>query len=455
MRRFASCLAALVLALPAAAAADELEIQQESELTVYRDGLAQVTVRRSVDLPDGATRIAMSRISPGVIAESLHLVGEGVRVVEQRLSPWPINRQRLLQAFVGEEVILARPMPDGREWLEEEAELVSIDDGIVLRIDGRVEVDPIGRIIFPDLPKHLAEEPEAVFHVVSDEEGTRRLNLRYLTRGVSWRADYVARWDDAAERLDLSGIATVESSLSLPVGADRLRLVAGEVAREDAGMARHMAPMAAMEMDAAPEAPAPEALAELTVYTLDFPVTLEPGDRLQHGLLEARGVEAEAQYRVLNLAVAHRMHGVRRATAQLRLDIPDTRAAGLDEPLPAGTIRVYADDIFRGEKRIADTPVGTPLNLDLGAAFDITAEARQTDYERIERRVYEAAQEIVVRNAKDREATVQVIGSFPSDWRMLEESHPHERETATQPVWRLDVPAEGEATLTYRVRIQS
>jgi hypothetical protein len=37
---------------------------------------------------------------------------------------------------------------------------------------------------------------------------------------------------------------------------------------------------------------------------------------------------------------------------------------------------------------------------------------------------------------------------------MVSESQPHTAETATRPVWRVAVPAEGEATLTYRVRVQ-
>ncbi len=83
----------------------------------------------------------------------------------------------------------------------------------------------------------------------------------------------------------------------------------------------------------------------------------------------------------------------------------------------------------------------------------MTARAKHTAVDRISRDTYESAQEIVVENAKDEAVTVEVAGVFPPGWKMLSESAPHEMETASQVVWKLEVPAGGATTLTYRVRI--
>ncbi|MFP3435073.1 hypothetical protein SB781_35520, partial [Paraburkholderia sp. SIMBA_061] len=87
-------------------------------------------------------------------------------------------------------------------------------------------------------------------------------------------------------------------------------------------------------------------------------------------------------------------------------------------------------------------------------AFDVTGTARQTAFEQLGERAYESAQEVVVRNAKEEAVTVQVLGDFPPDWEMRSESHPHDTRDATTPVWTLEVPAGGETTLTYRVRVR-
>jgi hypothetical protein len=47
-----------------------------------------------------------------------------------------------------------------------------------------------------------------------------------------------------------------------------------------------------------------------------------------------------------------------------------------------------------------------------------------------------------------------VLGNFPADWEMRAESHPHELENASTPVWTLEVPAGGETVLTYRARVR-
>lgn len=442
--------------LPTAHAQESVTVGSgASELAIYRDDLALMTVRRTMDLPEGATRLATSHLSPGLIPETLHVEGEGVRLLDLEVTPWPISQRRLLQAFLGETVIFARPTADGSGWIEEEAEILALDEGVVLRIDGRIEVDPEGRFVFPDLPNPLREDPRAVLRLHSEAAGKRTVTLRYLTRGVSWRNDMVAQWDSEAGRLHLTAMATLRNDQDRPLAAEQVVLVAGEVAMEpEQDAPRGDLRMQAMRAESAPAMPQGESRADLRSYRLDGPLTLEPHGVARRALLDARDVAAEAAYRIEGLAVAQPMRDARETTARVRLEIPDTRAAGLDQALPAGIVRVYADGLFRGARRIADIPAGGSLRLDLGEAFDVTAEGRQTDFERIGERSYEIAQEIVVRNAKDREIEAEVIGSFSGDWRMVSESRPHEARTASEPVWTVLVPANGEARLTYRVRLE-
>jgi hypothetical protein len=176
---------------------------------------------------------------------------------------------------------------------------------------------------------------------------------------------------------------------------------------------------------------------------------------VQVPLMQAENVAVERQYRLTNLATAYPYEDARGpSAASVRLRVPDTAQAGFGQPLPAGTLRVYAGDLYRGAERIEDIPVGGELTVDLGRAFDVTATARQTAYERLGERSYETAQEITVRNAKDTAVAVQVVGSFPADWEMRQESHSHELENASTPVWTLQVPAGGETVLTYRARVR-
>ncbi|MCF7994937.1 MAG: DUF4139 domain-containing protein, partial [Chromatiaceae bacterium] len=146
------------------------------------------------------------------------------------------------------------------------------------------------------------------------------------------------------------------------------------------------------------------------------------------------------------------------------LTATNDEASNLGLPLPAGIVRIYQRDSqgnaqFIGEDRIDHTPKNEAMRLKLGQSFDITAERKQTDFKKLSgtgpwQYQFESAFEILVKNAKSEPETVVIQERIPGDWSMLEESAPHEQGNANTAVWRLQVPAESEARLSYRVRVR-
>lgn len=454
--------AAALLTTPAAAQDDGPAVPAGAggdRLAIYQDDLALVTTERSVTLEPGTAQLQIDRISPRIVPGSLDVAAPGLRVTQQQLAPWPLDRRALLEAHLGREVTLVRPGADGSDGERVTATLLSIENGIVVRVGEAIETDPAGRIVFPNLPDDLSASPRADIRVSVQEGGERRLTLRYLTQGLSWSTQYVARYDPEAGRMDVSGMARITNDLPVAFGARQVRLLAGQVSQvaSDEGDGPRPERMAAMSARAAdgPRVPEPQTQADLKAYPLPESLDLPAGGAVEVPLMQAENVAVDRQYRLANLATAYPYNGERGpSAANVRLSIEDTARAGFGQPLPAGTLRVYAGDLYRGAQQIDDTPVGGELSVDLGRAFDVTATARQTAYEQLGERSYETAQEITVKNAKDTAISVQVLGSFPSDWEMRSESHPHELENASTPVWTLDVPAGGETVLSYRVRVE-
>ena len=452
--------ALLLLASPAAAQDDAAAPAGAGgdRLAIYQDNLALVTTERAVTLEPGTAQLQIDRISPRIVPGSLDVAAPGLRVTQQELAPWPLDRRALLEAHLGREVTLVRPSADDGDGARVTATLLSIENGIVLRVGEAIETDPAGRIVFPDLPDGLSASPRADIRVSVQEAGARRLTLRYLTQGLSWSTQYVARYDAEAGRMDISGMARIVNDLPVSFGARQVRLLAGQVSQaagEEGGGPgpERMAAMSARADGA--RVPEPQTQADLKAYPLPESLDLPAGGAVEVPLMQAENVAVDRQYRLANLATAYPYNGERGpSAANVRLRIEDTARAGFGQPLPAGTLRVYAGDLYRGAQRIDDTPVGGDLSVDLGRAFDVTATARQTAYEQLGDRSYETAQEITVKNAKDTAVAVQVLGNFPADWEMRSESHPHELENASTPVWTLEVPAGGETVLTYRARVR-
>jgi len=68
--------------------------------------------------------------------------------------------------------------------------------------------------------------------------------------------------------------------------------------------------------------------------------------------------------------------------------------------------------------------------------------------------LYESAFEITLKNAKKEKITVTVQEPISGDWNILSENMPHRKANSQLAVWRVEIPAEGSATLTYRAQVK-
>jgi len=141
-----------------------------------------------------------------------------------------------------------------------------------------------------------------------------------------------------------------------------------------------------------------------------------------------------------------------------------------DRPLPGGTVQLYqADSSGRvqllGEASNGHTAPGQDLRVQSGDAFDITAERVQTDYNQEQlapprrgvppRQRITASYKVTISNAKPQAVTVDVREARFGAWRVTESSVPAEKLSATEVRFRVQAPANGDATLTYTVQAES
>ncbi|WP_422368887.1 DUF4139 domain-containing protein [Pelagibius sp.] len=457
----------MALTAPATAGAAETKLTAENRsalaLTVYSNDLAMISEERRASLPAGEALLAIEDVSDRLRAETVLLGGAGVTLLEQSFVVDLLTPQRLLESALGKTVSLIRTHPQTGEDRVVEAEVLSLAGGVVLRVDGRIETTTPGRIAFAEIPAGLRSEPALLARLAVAEAGEKSLRLDYLTSGLSWRADYVARLNAAEDRMDLSALVTLTNATRSDYRDAALRLVAGDVNQTNAvplSQPKFRNEMVAMSAPADAIAP-PQSASDRYVYPVNRPVTLLRGETKQVPLMSAEGVAVKREYRFDGLANGNARSGeIGPVSADLVLEIENAEALGLGAPLPAGVVRIYGPGpgnapLFLGEDFLAQTPEGEKARLRMGSAFDVTARARSTEFERLSNRSYETAQAITVKNAKDQPVEVLVGGSMPQGWTMLEETQPHEEETVNRIVWRLQVPAGGETELRYRVRVSN
>lgn len=447
-----------------------LREQQEVAVTIYNENLALVKDQRRILLDQGGNRLAWRDVSARIMPETALLRslggGEGISLLEQNFDFDLLTPQKLMDKYVGQTVTVIKTNPATGAESSEQATVLSTNSGVVLKFADRVETGMPGRIAFKTVPDNLRDRPTLVISFNSPVAGEQAMELSYLTGGLSWRADYVAELNPKDDRLDLNGWVTLTNVSGTSYPNARLQLVAGDVNR------------VRREMDFAVEAklmkvaPAPaasmaeESLFEYHLYTLDRPTTIAEQQTKQVALLSAAHIPT-----LKELVLQGRDYYYRSSYGDLGQKVKvgvyvefENKNGGLGVPLPKGVIRVYKRDArgnaqFVGEDRIDHTPRNEKVRLKLGEAFDVTADKKQTDFQKLGgsgryNYVFESAYQIELKNAKDEAVNVKVVEPVPGDWELLNESHPHKKESSNSAVWRVDIPARGRVSVTYRVRVK-
>ncbi|HEY8552992.1 MAG TPA: DUF4139 domain-containing protein [Burkholderiales bacterium] len=461
---------ALAAALPAAGAAEErrstLADQQSVAVTIYNEDLALIKDTRRVTLDAGRNVLALREVSAQMRPETAQLRSlshpGSFTLLEQNFDFDLLTPAKLLEKYVGRTVRIVRTHPTTGAETIETAQVLSANEGVVLRIGDRIETGLPGRIVYDDVPATLRDRPTLVTHLESRRTGEQTVELSYLTGGLAWQADYVAELNDTDTALALSGWVTLTNRSGTAYPNARLRLVAGDVHRVREELRYAVTRAAPAPETAREDAVRQEALFEYHLYTLARPTTLADNQTKQVALLDAASVPVTKE-----LVLQGQEHYYRAAARDLGekhkvavyVRFENREKSGLGMPLPKGIVRVYKKDRagnaqFVGEDRIDHTPKNEQVRLRLGDSFDVTARRKQTDFRKTGERAFESAYEIALNNAKREAVTVIVREPVPGDWRMLEQSHPHAKAAAGIAEWRVTVPAEGTTTLRYRVLVQ-
>nr|WP_315465121.1 DUF4139 domain-containing protein [uncultured Rhodoferax sp.] len=465
------------LALSAQAQAVEqrssLVDQQEVAITIYNDNLALVKDVRKIAFKSGPLALAFRDVSARMRPEtallrSLSSPG-ALRVQEQNFDFDLLTPQKMLEKYVGRQVKVVRTHSATGQETVETATVLSANDGVVLRIGDRIETGVPGRLVFDDVPANLRDRPTLVMSVNNSGAANQEVELSYLTGGLSWKADYVVELNATDDALDMSGWVTLTNTSGTSFRNAKLQLVAGDVNQvlpEVAARGRAVL-MAAPAMAKADTAMAEESLFEYHLYTLDRPTTIAENQTKQVALLSASGVPARKE--MVLQGADYYYQGASGELGQklkvgvfLEFDNKDNARLGL--PLPKGVVRVYKKDSagnaqFIGEDRMEHTPKNEKVRLKLGNAFDVTADKKQTDFKRLPNAgkygfVSESAYEMVLKNAKKEAVTVTVQEPIPGDWQILSANQAHTKVSSNLAVWKVTIPAEGKAVLTYRAMVR-
>lgn len=273
----------------------------------------------------------------------------------------------------------------------------------------------------------------------------QNVELSYLSSGLSWKADYVVELNAKDNKLDLIGWVTLNNTSGTSYNNAKLQLVAGDVnvVRNDSGHRLEGRAMPAAKMMVMEDSMQEESLFEYHLYTLNRLTTISNNQTKQVSLLSATQVPVTKEFLLQgNTYYYQSSYGNigQKIKVGVYIEFKNKKKSGLGIPLPKDTVRVYKKNKS-------------------GDAFDITADKKQTNFEK---RVafgkysyaYESTYKIKIKNAKSEAVTVVVREPIPGDWKITKQSHSYKKVAAGTAEWHIEVPAEGNTTLKYSVLVR-
>lgn len=469
-----------------------------------RQGLALIVETRTVDLPAGEGIIRFRGLATGVVPQSAVLEGLPAHVVERNADFDLLSPASLMEKSVGQVVRVVRTNPATGEQVEKAAVIRAGAQGVVLEIDGRFEaLDCSGqteRVVFDRIPEGLGDQPTLSVRTRAEQAGRHTVTLAYLTTGLQWSADYVARLDPTDGTLDLTGWVTLANFGGTGFPDAPVQVVAGTL-RKDEGttpvepMVRYQQsqcwpqgtttlgsgafanyygppvvpppapPRPAMMMRTAAESAVDDIvvtgsriarqgeLGDYKIYTLPEPTTVTARQTKQVRFLEREGVVYERVYRA---EVLDYDDDEARPT-DIVLKLRNEARAGLGVALPGGSVAVMQPDgaggvLLAGQERFEDKGVGLPVRLTFGESPDVRVRTRlvkSTSSTRGAVTTDRSEVETTVTNARSEPVTVELVAdaSMQRGFRIRSQSVRSRIDDTGYPVWTLTVPANGAATL--------
>ncbi len=441
--------------------------RDDVSITVYNQSFGLVREVRTIDGLSGRVALELrdvaSQIQPQTVSIKSLDGGSALRVLEQNYRYDLLSPQTLLAKYVGRTIKVYRYNEKlGKEDVVD-AEVLSVASGTVLKIGGEVTFDYPGRFAFPEVPQNLIAKPTLVW-MLDSQAPKQKVEVTYLTRGMTWSADYVLTVDDADATADLRGWVTLVNQSGAAYENAHLQLVAGDVQRVSAGEGYGWARGKTLDDEDGKDKKnfREESFFEYHLYTLEHPTTVLENEQKQVTLLEAEGIKVTKRLLFFGQQYGYRSDDGELLANQkvgVYLDIQNEEKNHLGIPLPKGIVRVYKADKsgakqFIGEDSIDHTPRDERVRIKMGDAFDVVGDRKQTDYKSLGNCTSESSWEIALRNHKDSAATVQDFEPVGGDWTIVSSSQPAKKEDSSTFSFTTTIPARGAVKITYRVRVK-
>jgi hypothetical protein len=459
----------------------------------WLNGYALISETRRIAIPTGESEIRFEGVAGGILPQSAIISGFPDGIVERNRDANLLSATSLIDRSLGRRVHLRRTSPATGAVREQEAVIRSGSDGALvvqtaegfesLRCSGQNETP-----IYNHVPPGLSARPTLSVRTRSRQPVAATVTLSYLATGFDWRANYVANLSADGSHVDLFAWVTLASSDETSFRDADTQAVAGRVNREEVEPESRETPSLQLLcwprgntsdfpvvqnapvtvinsadvrlqgatrtedlINSLPQAFAAtasrvgqEELGDLKLYRITEPVTVAANSQKQVAFLVRPNVQVRTIYRSLILPY---QAGEPEAATRILLTRNRTEE-GLGLPLPAGGVQLFTEGagrpILLGEGAVDDHAIGEDVEIEVGEGPGVTT--RVTDERRSGRR-----HDFLLTVTNERADPIPFEAEFSLRDSFLFRPRVRLGTGHGRPMWAVTVPANGSATLRYRI----
>nr|MBC8456103.1 hypothetical protein [bacterium] len=207
----------------------------QTSVTVYNENLGLIKETKSIQLEKGEQTLQITDVAAQLDPTSVLLksvnYSDDVSVLEQNFRYDLVNVSKIYHKFIGSKI---RFYTENSEKFT--GKLLSAGGSVVLQNDdGSVQIINAKQIVnaeFPELPEGLITRPTLDWTIQSARKGDEKLEISYLTSGMSWHAEYLFSVLQNG-KFSLASWVSIENESGATYENAKLKLVAGDIHRAE------------------------------------------------------------------------------------------------------------------------------------------------------------------------------------------------------------------------------
>jgi len=355
------------------------------KITIYNNNKAFINDTREVSVKAGKQKLVYEGVPSSVITESVvpTFSGMGNKLYSQNYIYDLVSMASMLEKSIGKEV--AFYSNEKEPTLSRGVLLSAYPHAMVKeRSTGKIYTLKSGtQIIFSQVPENMITKPSLVWNMEASKEGKLGIDLKYLTRGITWQSDYVVNLEKNI--LDLKGWITVNNNSGVAYDNAQITCLAGEVnavsqpRRHKENGVYGLATESMMVMDAVQE----ESFSGYHIYKIPFRETIGDKEQKQISFIDQKEVKYHQFGHYVNRYFEKGADEKLQFTNTIKFENKKENNMGIS--LPSGVMRMYQKDSsqethFIGESSVKNVPEDENVTLTVGTLFDAVGEKVVTKY---------------------------------------------------------------------------